>query len=119
MKQITTAQIIKILNKLVNGKATDSHNIPDKVLKDSIDIIVLMLRDKFNLSIMTSSFPDELKLLKVVAVHNASDKEDPNNYRPIAVLPTVARVFEKLIFRELYNYFTENNLLDNLVLVWF
>ena len=80
------------------------------MLKNSIDIIAPILRDIFNLSVMTSSFPDELKILKVVAVHKAGDKKDPNNYRPIAVIPTihVARVFEKLIYRELYNYFTKN-----------
>ena len=71
-----------------------------------------MLRDIFNLSVMTSSFPDELKLSKVVAVHKAGDKEDLNNYRPIAVPPS-SRVFEKLIYGELYNYFAENNLLGN------
>ena len=113
LKQITTAQIIKIVKKLVNGKASGIHNIPNKVLKDSIDIIAPMLRDIFNLSIMTSSFPDELKILKVVAVHKAGDKEDPYNYRPIAVLPTIARVFEKLIYGELYYYFTKNDLLGN------
>ena len=41
---------------------------------------------------MTSPFPDELKIFSVVAVHKAGDKEDSNNYRPIAVLPTLARV---------------------------
>ena len=48
-----------------------------------------------------------------MAVHKAGDKEDPYNYRPIAVLPTIARVFEKLIYRELDNYFTKKNLLHN------
>ena len=80
LKQITTAQIIKIARKLVNGKATVTHNISNRVLKDSIDITAPMLRDIFSLSIMTSSFPDELKILKVVVVHKAGDKEDPNNY---------------------------------------
>ena len=113
LKQITTAQIIKIVKKLVNGKATGIHNIPNKALTDSIDIIAPMLSDIFNLSIMTSSFPDELTIRKAVAVHKASDKEDPNNYRPIAILPTIARFFEKLIYGELYNYFIEKNLLGN------
>ena len=49
-------------------------HVPNKVLKDSIDIIAPMLRDIFNLSIMTSSFSHELKILKVVAVHKAGDK---------------------------------------------
>ena len=113
LKQIRTAQIIKIVKKLVNGKATGVHNIPSKVLKDSIDIIASMLRDIFNLSIKTSSSPDELKILKDVAVHKAGDKEGPNNYRPIAVLPTIDRVFKKRIYGKLYNYFTENNLLGS------
>ena len=72
-----------------------------------------MLRDIFNLSIMTSSVPDELKILKVVAVYKAGEKVDPYYYRPIAVLPTIARIFEKLIYGKLYNYFTKNNLLGN------
>ena len=98
------------VKKLVNGKSTSIHNIPNKVLKDSIDMIAPMLRDIFKLSIMTSSFANELKILKVVAVHKAIDKEDPNNYRPVAILSTIAPVFEKLIYGQLYNYFTENNL---------
>ena len=54
--------------------------MPNKVLKDSIGIIAPMLRDICNLSITTSSFPDDLKILKVAGVHKAGDKEDPNNY---------------------------------------
>ena len=45
LKQITTVQIVKIVKKLVNGKATGIHNIPNKVLKGSINIIAPMLRD--------------------------------------------------------------------------
>ena len=60
------------------------------MLKDSIDIIIAkMLRDTLSFSIMTSSFLNELKILKVVAVYKAGDKagdkEDPYNYRLIAV----------------------------------
>ena len=40
-------------------------------------------------------------------------RDDLNNYRPISVLLTIARVFEKLIYKQLYDYFTANNLLYN------
>ena len=36
-----------------------------------------------------------------------------NNYRPISVLPTVARVFEKLVYNQLYKFLVDNNLLCN------
>ena len=40
-------------------------------------------------------------------------RDDLGDYRPISVLPTVARVFEKLIFDQLFQYFSENELLGN------
>ena len=38
-------------------------------------------------------------------------KEDPNNYRPISVVSTIAKILEKHIKLELMNYMTNNNLL--------
>ena len=36
---------------------------------------------------------------------------DLNNYRPISVIPTVAQIFEILIYDQLYQYLNENGLL--------
>ena len=38
-------------------------------------------------------------------------KTDPNNYRPISVLPILGRTLEKLIATQLYNYCDEHNIL--------
>ena len=38
-------------------------------------------------------------------------KSDPNNYRPISILPVVSKIIEKVIFKQLYEYLTRNNLL--------
>ena len=46
-------------------------------------------------------------------VFKKGKRDDLDNYRPISVLPTVARVFEKLIFDQLFQYFSENELLGN------
>ena len=69
--------------------------------------------DIFNLSISTKIFPDDLKVLKLVPVYKSGERENLNNYRPTAVLPTIARVFEKLLHRQLYNYLMNNKLLDD------
>ena len=69
--------------------------------------------DIFSLSISTKIFPDDLKALKVVPVYKPGEKENLNNYRPIAVLPTITRVFEKLLYRQLCNYLMNNKLLDD------
>ena len=44
-------------------------------------------------------------------VFKKGDKADLKNYRPISVLPTVARIFEKLIYNQLYKFLVDNNLL--------
>ena len=36
-----------------------------------------------------------------------------NNYRPISILLTVECMFEKLLYDQLYEYFTDNNVLGN------
>ena len=47
-------------------------------------------------------FPDDLKVGKIAPVHKSGDKDQLNSYCPISVLPTVARVFEKIIYGQLY-----------------
>ena len=42
---------------------------------------------------------------------NASNASDPNNYRPISILPVVGKIIEKVIFKQLYEYLTHKNLL--------
>ena len=112
-QQITAAQITKVVQRLVSGKAIGIHNIPNKVLKDSVHLIAPVLIDIFNLSISTKIFPDYLKVLKVVPVYKSGERENLNNYRPIAVLPTIAQVFEKLLYGQLYSYLMNNKLLDD------
>ena len=50
-------------------------------------------------------------MAKVSPLFKSGDQSDANNYRPISVLPTIARVFERLILEQLYSYFNENKLL--------
>ena len=40
-------------------------------------------------------------------------KSDLNNYRPISVIPTVAKIFEKIIYDQLYQYLSENGWLNS------
>ena len=38
---------------------------------------------------------------------------DLNNYRPISVIPTVTKIFEKIIDDQLYQYLNENGLFNS------
>ena len=113
LKPVTEGQVLKLLNKLINGKAAGLHNIPNRVLKESADIIGPSLTFIFNFSIMSRAFPDDLKMAKVTLAFKGGDRDDLGNYRPISVLPTVARIFEKLVYDQMYAYFLNNDLLGD------
>ena len=44
-------------------------------------------------------------------MHKKGDKCCFNNYTPISILPTISKVFERVMYTQLYNYFIVNNLL--------
>ena len=112
-KPISVPRVIRIIKKLLNSKATGIHGIPNKTLKETADIIGPSLTDIFNFSALTKVFPDDLKIGKVAPVHKSGDKDDLNNYRPISVLPTVVRIFEKILYGQVYEYFASSKLSGN------
>ena len=50
-------------------------------------------------------FPDDWKSAKVVQIYKKNEKNDPCNYRPISVIPIIAKVLERLILNQDYEYF--------------
>ena len=80
-------------------------------MKDCVDVIAPFLTEIFNCSLLSKIFPDDLKTGKVAPVFKSGDRDNLNNYRPITVLPTIARVFEKLIYQQLYQFLDKHKIL--------
>ena len=58
-----------------------------------------------NKSIDSSCFPSQLKIAKIFPIHKSGRKSDPSNYRPISILPTISKLFEKHINTHLMGFF--------------
>ena len=48
---------------------------------------------------MTGTFPSILKQARVIPIFKAGDKEDPGNYRPISILPTLSKIIENILLK--------------------
>ena len=78
-------------------KATTFKNIPAKVLKSNSDICSESLQLIFNNCIENGLFPDSLKLADITSLHRMDEKTRKKDYRPVSVLPTVSKVFERIM----------------------
>ena len=99
------------MSSLRVDKATGLDGISARLLKKACPEIVPSLTHIINLSIRCGCFPDEWKISKVLPLYKEDINSDPNNYRPISILPVVSKIIEKVIFKQLYEYLIENNLL--------
>ena len=48
----------------------------------------------------------------MVPIHKKDDKQCLKYYRPISLLPICGKIFEKLIFNEIFKFFIENELIS-------
>ena len=76
-------------------------------MKVTAPVLAEFLCKIFNKSVETFRW----KSTKVFPVHKKDDKSDPNNYRPISVLPAVGKVIERFIYDQLYSYLSRNKIL--------
>ena len=56
-------------------------------------------------------FPTEWKMTNVVPIHKRDERKNIKNYRPVSPLPIFGKMFERLIYNEMFSYFIENDLI--------
>ena len=90
--------------------------------RDQISIRMFQLCDKsickplhliFSSCIESGIFPTEWKKANVVPIHKRDDKQNVKNYRPVSLLPIFGKIFERLIYNEMYSFFIENDLISS------
>ena len=87
----TTTTVCRLLKAIDENKSVGLDNIPNKLLKMAADVVAPSLTEIFSQSINTGIFP-------VFII--------------ISIIPAVSKIFEKIIFDQLYAYLNDNNLLS-------
>ena len=88
-------------------KACQKDDIPTKVIKMNNDIFAGFKTKDFNNCVDKGVFPEEVKHADVTPIHKKQDKSDKNNYRPVSILPNISKIYKRLIYNQLYDYFDD------------
>lgn len=112
LRKTTPAHVFGLLSKICKPKATGLDNILAQLLRECSDLLAEPLIHIFSQCSITGIFPDGWKSARVTPLYkNSGKRSDATNYRPISVIPLVAKVFERIIYDQLYQYLTKNSFL--------
>ena len=97
-RNVTYEEILNEINSLDTSKSTQSEDIPFKIIKDNADIFANFILQNFNKCIIDGKFPDQLKKADVSPVFKKGNHNDKTNYRPVSILPSLSKIYERLIY---------------------
>ena len=102
--EIDKETVLHHLTTLNVKKATGVDGISAKLLRMAAPGIATSLTKLFNYSLKTGQIPRDWNATHVTLVHKKDVKELAENYRPVSVLPVVAKVFEAIVHTQLFVY---------------
>ena len=106
----TTDKIIEVINNLKSKTSQGIDKISNKLLKEIKYEISDSLMIIINQCLAQGTFPNLLKIAKVIPLFKKGEHFLFSNYRPVSILPSISKIFEKIISSQIYSYFIENNL---------
>ena len=107
------SEVITVTKNLKSKTSYGYDNIPSDTVKLSITYTAPHLARIINKSFAEGTVPNQLKVAKVCPIYKNGDATKVSNYRPISVLPSISKVFEKLVYNRLINYLTKFSILSN------
>ena len=103
-----------LINLLSVSKASGPNGIPTNILQMISKEISPALSKVFNIAVQTGTHPERLKLVNVIPIFKKGSRLLVSNYRPISLLSNLNKIFEKLMYRRMYDFIEKNNVLYSL-----
>jgi len=87
---------------------TGLDNHPPGLLKDAAGVIAKPLTFIINSSLETGVVPTEWKMAKVIPIFKSGSMAEIDNYRPISILPTLSKILERMVHKQLMKHLEFN-----------
>ena len=96
---------------LDNKSSSGDDNLSNISIKTSGSVTAVYLEHLIKLSFSTGVFPDALSNAKVFPLHKEGSKVNENNFRPISNLNVCSKIFERVMYNQLFSFIGCFNLL--------
>lgn len=113
MKPTDPLEVNRFIQQVKSEAAPGLDGFSGSLIKCLREHILQPLTFIINLSISTGDFPDAWKQAAITPIHKDGAKDDPCNFRPIALLSVFSKIIEKIVNSRLVNYIETHNLLSD------
>ena len=110
LEVVNEDNINEAINRLKNKSSYGHDEISNKIIKSAKNSLIQPLMLIINQMLMTGEFPSDLKISRVKPLFKSGDASLFSNYRPISLLPSFSKIFQYIIFKQLYTYMNDNKL---------
>ena len=101
---VDPVEILKTAKQMKPKTSQGHDNISTKLLKETIDLILIPLTHIINQSFTSGIVPGNMKIAKIIPIFKSGNQEIMNNYRPISLLPAFSKLLEKLVYKKLTSF---------------
>ena len=109
-RHITEEATITIIDKMENKSSSEYDGISNKILKyikkEMSKPLTLIINQMLEYFLVDLKFQKSFRSLK------KGDVNSLNNYRPISLLSAISKIFERIIYNQIYAYFDNKNILS-------
>ena len=110
-RAVTTFEVHQIILSFPLNRAPGMDKLHMSVIKDALPVILPVLTELINRSLLTSVFPSAWKESVVIPILKEGDHEVANNNRPVSLLPALSKICERAALNQLTEYTTRQNCL--------
>ena len=99
--KVNVQSVSMVIDNLPNKSISGHDNLSFKIIKLYLKKLIsapltIIINQMFN----TGIFPESLEIAKVKPLFKKNDHHTISNYRPISLLPSISKVFEKIIYHQ-------------------
>lgn len=94
---LTKDEVNRGLKRLDTSKGCGPDNVSPLLLKNCANELSSPLHYLFNLSLSVRIFPDRWKISELTPIHKSGSRNEISNYRGVAILPTIGKLFESIV----------------------
>ena len=104
-------QVLRLCRDIKTIKSSGFSDIPSRIFKEALKVIIPQLVYLFNLSFTTGVFPNKWKRATIIPLYKG-DRTEVGNYRPVSLLPLPGKLIEKIAHAKMSSFLDQHRVIS-------